>query len=49
MLVQAAQRGCGCPFLEVFTARLDGALASLVLDLPLGNPACCRGLELDDP
>jgi len=26
---QAAQRSCGCPSLEMFKARLDGALGSL--------------------
>jgi len=30
VLERAAQRGCGCPVLEVFRARLDGALGSLV-------------------
>ena len=30
VLEQAAQRGYGCPVLEVFKAKLDGALGSLV-------------------
>jgi len=29
-LEQVAQRSCGCPLLEVFKGRLDGALSSLV-------------------
>jgi len=29
-LEQVAQRSCGCPLLEVFKARLDGALSNLV-------------------
>jgi len=29
-LAQAAQRGCRCPSVEVFKARLDGILGSLI-------------------
>ena len=30
VLEHVAQSGCGCPVLEVFKARLDGALGSLI-------------------
>jgi len=30
-LAQVAQRSCGCPFLAVFEARLDGAVSNLEL------------------
>jgi len=29
-LAAAARRSCGCPILEAFKARLDGALSNLV-------------------
>jgi len=32
------------PSLEVFKARLDGALGSLVLDMEVGGPACGGGV-----
>ena len=39
------------PSLEVFKAGLDvvAGQPDLVCDLAVGNPACGRGLELDDP
>jgi len=45
-LEQIAQRSCGCASLEVFKARLDGAVSYLVwwtVSLPVAG-----GLELGD-
>ena len=44
MLAQVAQRAVDAPSLEVFKARLDGALGP---DLVGGSPVHSTGLELD--
>ena len=44
MLAQVAQRAMDAPSLEVFKARLDGALGP---DLVVGSPVHSTGLELD--
>jgi len=45
---QVAQRSCGCPLLEVFKARLDGALSNLVwwkVSLPMAGELELDGLQ----
>ena len=46
MLEQVAQRGCGCPSLEAFKAKLDGGPGQPGL---VGGNTVTGGLELDDP
>jgi len=51
VLVQAAQRGCGCPVPGGVQGQVGWGLGQpgLVLNVEVGGPTCSRGLELDGP
>jgi len=48
VLTQAAQRGCGCPVPGGVQGQA-GWGPGQPPDMEADGPACCRGLELDDP